>query len=75
MKKNKVENIDKYVPSGDFMVTEMSDYIGQAIADGVTELEMTPGVLCCLNNHYKLPPNWDFKLWGMKIKIVKYRKN
>ena len=53
------------------IVMNMPDYIGQALADKVTELEVNPGQLCCMNSFFNLPTNWDFVLWGIKIIIIK----
>ena len=55
-------------------VNELPDYLGQAIIDGVDELEISPGQLFCFYSFFHMPFNWDFKIWGIKIILTKYEK-
>jgi hypothetical protein len=50
-------------------VNELPDYLGQAIVNGVDELEVSPGQLFCLYSFFHMPADWDFKIWGIKIII------
>lgn len=55
---------------GSTVVLNLPDYLGQAIKDKVEVLEVSPGQLMCLHSFIQLPVNWDFKVWGIQIKVI-----
>ncbi len=53
------------------VASEMPDYFGRMLADRVKSLEVSSGQLNCLNSFFQLPANWDFKIWGIEIRVIK----
>ena len=70
----KVKKLSDYTGSST-EVLHIAHYIGEAITDDVTELEVVPGQLDCFYNYFKIPIDWDFKIWGIKIKVIKLENN